>query len=206
LEITSPEYISLDHPLQKRIITSLAEMAELRVDQINLGIDGCSAPNFAIPLRCAAQAFARLCDPAELSSSRAQACRKITSAMMAYPTMVAGRERFDTRLMDTFPGRIVSKGGAEGYQGIGIMRDMLFPGSPALGIAIKIADGDLNGRARPAVTLEVLNQLGAISEGELEKLVEFGPVKTLKNWRQKEVGTSQPSFNLHIHTEFLPRE
>jgi L-asparaginase II len=126
--------------------------------------------------------------------------------MMAYPTMVAGRERFDTRLMDTLPGRIVSKGGAEGYQGIGIMRDTLFPGSPALGIAIKIADGDLNGRARPAVTLEVLNQLGAISEGELEKLVEFGPVKTLKNWRQKEVGTSQPSFNLHIHIEFLPRE
>ena len=206
VEITSPEYISLDHPLQKRILTSLAEMAELSVDQINLGIDGCSAPNFAIPLRSAAQAFARLCDPAELSSSRARACQKITSAMMAYPIMVAGRERFDTRLMDTLPGRIVSKGGAEGYQGIGIMRDTLYPGSPSLGIAIKIADGDLNGRVRPAVTLEVLHQLGAIPEEDLNKLVEFGPVKTLKNWRQKEVGTSQPCFNLDIHTEFLPRE
>lgn len=204
--ISSPEYISLDHPLQKQILTSFAGMAELPIDQVILGIDGCSAPNFAIPLHNAAQAFARLCDPTELSKPRAQACRKITTAMMAYPIMVAGRERFDTCIMETLPGRIVSKGGAEGYQAIGLMPDALFPGSPALGIAIKIADGDLNGRARPAITLEVLRQIGAISQNELENLQGFEPVKPLKNWRQKVVGVSQPCFKLDIHPELFRRE
>jgi len=98
--------------------------------------------------------------------------------------------------MEVGQGRIVAKGGAEGYQGVGLMPGALGPGSPALGIALKISDGDLKSRARPAVTLEVLRQLGALSSSELGLLSEFGPGAPVHNWRKIVVGQARPSFEL----------
>ena len=40
--------------------------------------------------------------------------------MMANPFMVGGTGRFDTRLMEVCSGRIVAKGGAEGYMALGV--------------------------------------------------------------------------------------
>lgn len=195
----SADYIARAHPVQLEILRAFAEMTHLSPKEIAWGIDGCSAPNFAIPLYNAALAYARLVDPG--SGSRvpepyAQACQKITSAMTAYPDMVGGPGRFDTRLMESTGGKIVAKGGAEGYQGIGIAPDVLEPGSPALGIAIKISDGDQKSRARSAVTLEVLRQLGALTPTELDELAEFGPTKEIYNWRKLTVGLARPCFTL----------
>jgi L-asparaginase II len=109
--------------------------------------------------------------------------------------MVDGPGEFDTRLMEIGNGRIVSKGGAEGYQGIGLMPGALGADSPALGITLKISDGDQGSRARSIVTLEILRQLGALNESQLEELSAFGP-KTLTNWRKVPVGVSRVSFQL----------
>lgn len=193
------DYIDPQHPVQQEILSTFAEMCELPVDQVVEGIDGCSAPNFAVPLRSAALAYARLCDPETggvMPAERAAACRTIHAAMMANPDMVGGPGRFDTRLMGVGQGRIVAKGGAEGYQGVGLMPGALGPGSPALGIALKISDGDLKSRARPAVTLEVLRQLGALSASELGLLSEFGPATPVHNWRKIVVGQAHPRFEL----------
>jgi L-asparaginase II len=195
-------YIDLAHPVQKEILSTFAEMCELPVDQVQIGIDGCSAPNFAVPLRNAALAYARLCDPDSggvLAPARAAACHTITSAMMASPEMVAGPGRFDTALMRTTRGKIVSKAGAEAYQGMGIMPGALGPDSPALGIAMKIADGDDRRQVRTAVALEVLRQLAALSSDELEVLVDFGPTYKLYNWRKILVGQAYPTFQLVRH-------
>src|SRR5574337_833672 len=43
-------YLSLDHPIQRDILAGLAEMSGLSPEAIALGVDGCSAPNFALPL------------------------------------------------------------------------------------------------------------------------------------------------------------
>ncbi len=163
-------YIDLAHPIQKEILHTFAQMCDLPVDRVQIGIDGCSAPNFAVPLRNAALAFARLCDPETGNvqpPARAAACHTITSAMLASPEMVGGPGRFDTALMQTTHGRIVSKAGAEAYQGLGLMPGALGPGSPALGIALKISDGDDRKKVRTAVALELLRQLGALSPAEL---------------------------------------
>lgn len=189
-------YTEFSHPLQESILASFAAMCELQEDQISLGIDGCSAPNFAVPLRNAALAFARLCDPRDLPERRAYACREICSAMMTHPMMVAGPGRFDTRLMEVGAGTIVAKGGAEGYQGIGLLPGALGAGSPGLGIAIKVSDGDLMGRARPLVCLEVLCQLGALSPQQMEALGGFGPHLPRRNWRDLEIGQIYPAFEL----------
>jgi L-asparaginase II len=143
--------LELDHNVQIKILSTFSEMSGVPVDEIVVGIDGCSAPNFAVPLHNTALAYARLCDPEDLSDDRAAACKTITSAMTSNSFMVGGPGRFDTRLMEVSSGQIVSKGGAEGYQALGIMPGALGPDSPALGIALKISDGDLRSRARPPI-------------------------------------------------------
>ena len=189
-------YLNYEHQVQQRILQTFAEMCEQTPDDIQLGIDGCSAPNFATSFYHAAWAWARLADPSKLSAARAAACRTIHTSMMAHSDMVAGPDRFDTDLMEASGGRIVSKGGAEGYQGIGLLRGALGPDSPALGIAIKISDGDLRARAIPAVAIEVLRQLGALDKDTLQALSAFGPVKPIQNWRKLVVGEQRPLFKL----------
>jgi L-asparaginase len=94
------------------------------------------------------------------------------------------------------PGQIVSKGGAEGYQAIGIAPNALRPGSPAYGVALKVADG--SARAVHIVALEVLRQLGALDEADFDALAEFGfgPLLTLHNYRNLVTGEARPVFTL----------
>jgi L-asparaginase II len=199
-------YIDPLHPVQQKILVTLAEMADLNPEQIHVGIDGCSAPNFALPLRSTALAFARICLPDGLPEKRLNACRLISKAMLTYPEMIGGPDNFDTTLMQTAAGRVICKGGAEGFQAFGIMPGAIKPGSPALGVAFKISDGDLKGHnraagdprghVRPAVTIEILRQLGVFEAQDLQKLAEFGPEFPVENWRQLRVGWASPCFKL----------
>ncbi len=190
-------YLEIDHPVQQRIQQTLAEMCSLDVSEIQLGTDGCSAPNFALPLYHAAWGIARLVDPAGLPEGRAAACRQIVQAMVRAPEMISGPDRFDTRLMQAAGGRVIAKAGAEGYQVVGILPGALGPGSVGVGIALKISDGDAASRARPAVILEVLRQLGALDESALAAMAEFGPVCPIQNWRKLLVGEMRPVFKLN---------
>ncbi len=207
-ELPLEDYLDFYHPVQQDILASFAEMCLLPPNQVQLGIDGCSAPNFAIPLTNAALAFARLVDPHDLPGTRASACHKITSAITSYPEMISGPGEFDCRLMQVGAGKIVCKRGAEGYQAIGLFPGALGPDSPGIGITLKVMDGDLGQRkpdltsytrVRPAVTLEVLKQLGALNEAQLRELAEFGPVKQVANHRGIAVGESRPIFSLVQH-------
>ena len=201
-------YLDPNHPIQQDILASFSEMCQLPSNQIQLGTDGCSAPNFATPLFNSALAFAKLVDPGELSETRAEACTKITSAMTSHPEMVSGPTQFDCRLMQVGAGKIVCKRGAEGFQAIGLLPGALAPDSPGIGITIKIMEGDLGqrgldlrpySRVRPAVTLEILKQLGALNEAQLGELSAFGPVKPVTNHRGIVVGESRPVFSLEQH-------
>ena len=190
-------YLEIEHPLQQRILQALADLSAAPRNEIYLGTDGCSAPNFALSLYHAAWAWARLADPSGLPEQRADACRTITAAMTAYPEMVSGPGEFDTVVMEAGKGALLVKAGAEGYQGIGILPGAIAPGSPALGVAIKIADGDGFRRARSSVSLETLRQLGALTDADLSAAKKFGPVKPVLNWRKLEVGEMRPVFELN---------
>jgi L-asparaginase II len=199
-------YIEPNHPVQQRIQAALAEMADLKPGEIQVGIDGCSAPNFALPLRSTALAFARMCQPDGLPEKRAETCHLISKAMLAYPDMIGGPDNFDTFVMQAAQGRVICKGGAEGFQAFGIMPGAIKPGSPALGVAFKVSDGDLKGHnfpygdprghVRPAVTLEILRQLGAFDAQDISSLKEYGPEFQVENWRKLKVGMASPCFSL----------
>jgi L-asparaginase II len=189
-------YVDFHHPVQESILQTFAEMCVIPQDQAELGIDGCSASNFAVPLYNAALGYARLCDPFEQTPERATACHIISSAMMAHPDMVGGPGRFDTALMQTGNGKILVKGGAEGFQSIGLMPGTLGPDSPGIGIAIKISDGDPSDRARNGVALAILQGMGVLNAEQLARMSAFGPEIQLENYRKLKVGTSRPTFKL----------
>ena len=198
-------YLDPDHPIQQDILATFAEMCLIPSDQISSGIDGCSAPNFAIPLFNSAHAMARMCDPRERTTARAAACGKITGAMMTHPEMVSGYGEFDCELMKAGEGKIVCKRGAEGFQIVGLLPGAIKNGSPGIGIAFKVVDGDasqrdvnlhMSNRVRPAVALEILRQLRALSPKQEQALAGFGPVKPIKNHRGIITGQLRPVFEL----------
>ena len=199
------DYLDINHPIQQDILASFSDLCLVPANEVELGIDGCSAPNFAVPLHKAALGFARLCDPRGLSESRAVACRKIASAMTSHPEMVSGYGEFDEQLMRVGEGKIVSKRGAEGYQILGLLPGALGDDSPGIGIALKVSDGDASSmganlqsrnRVRPAVAIEILRQLGAISSKQERALAGFGPQKQVTNLRGIVTGQSRPVFEL----------
>ncbi len=192
--LPTENYLDFDHPVQESILQTFAEMCDISAEKVELGIDGCSAPNFAIPLYHAAYGFARLCDPFDLEPNRAAACRVIALSMMAHPEMVAGPDRFDTLLMQVGAGKILAKGGAEGYQAVGVLPGALGIDSPGIGIAIKISDGDTNDRARTGVALSILKSLGALDNAQLIELADYGPTRQLYNYRKLHIGESHPTL------------
>ena len=190
-------YLSMENPLQQRILKTVAEMCETTPEDMPIGIDGCSAPVFAIPLYNFALAMARLAEPTELGKERATACKKITHAMMAYPEMVAGPGALDSVLMSVMRGKAAVKGGAEGYQMISLMPGACGKGSPGIGVAIKISDGDPNRRATYALIVGLLKALGFESEMASEAFRNFN-MPQLRNWRGLEIGEIRPTRPIEI--------
>ena len=196
-------YLAIDHPIQQDILKTLSEMCNIDANEIQLGVDGCSAPNFALPLFHAALGMARMCDTRNLSESRATACKKITTAITSHSEMVSNFGEFDTELMKIAAGKIVTKRGAEGFQIMGIMPGVIH--EQGVGVAIKVVDGDKHSmdnnleehtRVRPPVALEILRQLGALNEFQIQALSTFGPEKVLKNYAGLVTGKLYPTFKL----------
>jgi len=179
-------YEKIEHPVQQEILKFIADFTEINPDDIKIGIDGCGVPVFAVPLKNGALAFAKLTRPNLFSGKLKEAVEKVVTSMNAYPLMVAGPGRFDTDLMGSFPGRFVSKIGAEAVQIVGVL-------DKGFAVAVKVADG--NTRALGAITLEALRQLGVLKDEEVEKLAaHFRPV--IKNHKKEIVGEIKANFSL----------
>jgi L-asparaginase II len=169
-------YLDPAGPLQTRIRNLVQGFAGS--DAIAMGIDGCSAPNFALPLTRLAQAFGRLAvgDTPELAA--------LAFAMKRHPDLVSGTGRSDLALMQAGRGDWVSKIGADGVQALGVA-------SKGIGIAVRIADG--NKRALQVATVNVLRQLGLLAEGSpLAASLE----PALRNFRGTTVGGVRAVFAL----------
>ena len=82
-------YQEIEHPVQRAVERTLKEMAGLS-GPLPHGIDGCTVPNFALPLAALARAVAAFADPAALPPARAKACARILSAMTPIPRAGGG--------------------------------------------------------------------------------------------------------------------
>jgi len=181
-------YLDPEAPVQRRIRDSVQKVSGTR--ELPMGIDGCSAPNYALPLTSLAHSFGRL------ARAETPALAALRYAMARHPDLVSGTRRSDLALMQAglpravrdpgVDGDIVAKIGADGVQALGIR-------SRGLGIAVRVADGNV--RALMAATVEVLVQLGVIDDPAATPLARFAqPV--LRNYRGTEVGRVLPLFRL----------
>jgi L-asparaginase II len=193
-------HLEPEHPVQREILDVLSRFASMKPEEIGIGVDGCSAPNFAMPVEKMALMYARLVNPDcdHLEEPFVSAAKEIVRAMAEHPEMVGGtRGRLDTDLIRASAGRIISKVGAEGVYTIGVLPNSQFPNG--IGIAIKIESGDV-GRIRNLVAVEVLRQLGVLDQSILEKLSAYRDVE-LKNHRGIRVGVIRPAFQLQVNYE-----
>jgi L-asparaginase II len=168
----SEGYWHPEHPVQHRIRRVLEDMTGSTIGADVLGIDGCSVPNWAIPLAGLARAFARLATGVGLPPSRAEACRRICQACWAHPELVAGQGRLVTEVLQHLPGRVLAKSGAEGVY-CGAFAEA------GLGFALKIDDG-----ARRAAEAAVVQLISRLHPGARH----LGPDAHLTNWRGRRVG------------------
>jgi L-asparaginase II len=144
-------YLEMDHPLTLELIEIISELTGSDKERVHVGSDGCDIPNFAIPIDRMAHLFVMLMDPPR--NSYGPHLKRLGQAMMNNPFMVAGTERFDTVIMNDFPGKVLSKAGAAGLQSIALRAEEGW-----LGIALKIEDGAYS--MIPPLTYHVIEELG----------------------------------------------
>jgi L-asparaginase II len=151
--VATAGYEHVDHPVQQAVATSLRGLSG--VSDLPWGVDGCTAPNFALPLGGFARALAKL------AGERTPGAARILRSMIANPELVGGTGRACTVLMRAAAGRAVVKIGAEGvYAGIVPQR--------GLGIALKIDDGTV--RAAETTIAAIFDKLGLVDDGAREFL------------------------------------
>ena len=178
-------YLAVDHPVQRAISASVSHFTGVQEAQLVRGTDGCSAPNYAVPLPALATAFARL-TLSEPDSVYGLGPQRVAQAMCAHPEMVSGQGRNDLVLARAGRGDWVCKVGADGVQAIASR-------SRGIALAAKVSDGNL--KALMVAVVSVLEQLGWLDDDARTALAEFTP-PPMKNAAGLEVGQMVPVVHL----------
>lgn len=187
--LPTASYLDFEHPLQQTIRQAVAYMTGVAEDALVAGIDGCSAPNYAVPLDRLAYAYARLATWTR-DARYGDAPARLAAAMTAHPEMVSGERRNDLTLMRAGGGDWVTKVGAEGVQAIGVR-------SRGWGIAVKVIDG--NARGLHPATVAVLEQLGLLDAERRDALAAWKE-PAIRNYRGLTTGRVQPVVELEPRT------
>jgi L-asparaginase II len=157
-------YPRRSHALQRRVLRAVERATG--VGEVRLGVDGCGVPVHGVPLRAVATLYARFGMPERLPDLEAETMRA-TGAMVAEPYMVAGRDRFETALMQASPG-VLAKDGAEALCCVSVPQ-------MGIGVALKVSDGGF--RAVAPAMLETLRQLDALDAASLAMLEPYAHPK-----------------------------
>ena len=145
------DYVDPAHPVQTAVRAATEELAQETTP--TFGIDGCSAPNFAVSVHGLARAGAFFATAQTRSDTRSRAAARLALAMRTYPDMVNGDGGACTALMRAMNGHTTVKYGADGVY-LAILPDQ------RKAIAAKIADG--SPRAVESVMTTLLVRCGAL--------------------------------------------
>ena len=158
-------YLNPTHPVQAQVRKAVCELFGVTESNLHCGVDGCSAPNYAMSLRRQALGLARFCDHHHANPLRRAAMDCVIRAVTNHAFMVGGSGRFCTELMSAGEGRIIGKLGAAGAYVLGF---------PAFGIgaAIKIDDGTLGPQYN--VAMELIRATGILPVDALSYSMIFG--------------------------------
>ena len=93
-------YVAREHPVMREVSAAIETVTGWPLAGTAVGVDGCSIPTYAIPLRHLARAFARIGSGVGLREGHVRAARRLRAAVAKAPFMVGGTGRFDTRVME----------------------------------------------------------------------------------------------------------
>jgi L-asparaginase II len=177
-------YVRDNHPVMREVTAAVEAMTGTRLfEYAACGTDGCSIPAYALPLRALALGFARFGTGHGLGPERQRATQRIRDAVAAEPFSVAGTDRFDTLLMETFRARTFVKVGAEGVYCAS------FP-ELGYGIALKCDDGTT--RAAEVMMAALVKRFLALNDSENAALLPLLHQR-LTNWNGIHVGDVMPA-------------
>lgn len=166
-------YLDPESPGQVLVRSAIADLADVPLESLRPGIDGCSAPNYRLSLRALATAFARVSNPDGLEQKRRGFCQRMTQAAANHPDLIAGtRKRIDTDILRATGGRLFAKVGAEAVYAIGVRgKDLAF--------ALKMDDGAYRGMFK--VVLALCERLGLLQSHEREALAAWSDPRLLND-------------------------
>ena len=142
-------YLDPEHPLQKAIAATFAELTGEKVDHV--AIDGCGAPLLSSSLVGLARAFRTLAVATEGPEAR------VAAAIRTHPEFVSGTRRDELTLLRAIPGAI-GKAGAESCYAVALPDGRSF--------AMKCDDGAA--RVRPVLMAAALRRGGVTSEAGID--------------------------------------
>lgn len=173
-------YERADHPVQKSVLAEVASWTGVSLDDMPLGVDGCGVTVMGLPLDRMATAYARWAKGVAVGE---EIPARTARAIVAYPHLFSGTDRFDSVLVEETRGAVISKVGAEGVHCAAV------PGME-LGVAVKVEDGAI--RAQHMALLTALQLLGALPAELPARLAEFAR-RPVRNTRGEAVGEVRPA-------------
>lgn len=187
LEEDPAKYLEPDSEVQRMVRSAVSEICDYDLESAVPCIDGCSAPNYALPLQQLARGYLRLATAPIDGAGAERHLGRTREAMYRFPQMVSGDRRFDLDLMRSFPHNVVCKVGAEALEAVAF-RD------PPIAFAAKIVDG--NSRALAPLCIEIIRQLGLCDSPAAIPPLSVYVRPEVRNARNIVTGHVVPSFTL----------
>lgn len=179
------DYWKPESPAQVEIRRVMGALCSYPAENIEIGIDGCGVPVFAVPMKGIATGYLRLAHSElieEPALGAAAAC--MVPRIHTNNLMMRGTGYLCSRINEDE--NITAKGGACGVYGFALKKERL-------GVAIKIEDGTED--VWPIVIAEILRQLGYKNQKTFELLASLAPATILNN-NKTTVGSKKTVFKL----------
>ena len=182
-------YVKPEHPVMREVTAAVQAATGFDLARTAQGVDGCSIPTYAIPLRHLAHAYARVATGVGLRDGHARAAKRLRQAVARAPLFVAGTGRFDSRVMSHLGERVFCKVGAEGVYCAALPE-------LGLGVAIKMDDGN-TARGAEVVMASVIEALLPLTDVDAGFIASMRHV-VMKNWNGIEIGALHASETLRL--------
>jgi len=164
LNLNINSYTSMNHEYQKIIRQNLEFFTEKKITKVQKALDGCSAPQYAFPLKNLSIALINLLRQNNEKLRFSKEVKILIDSITKYPQLTGSKHIYPSQLMLATKGKIFSKGGAEGV--------LFFAHKEKkIGGVIKVIDG--NERALPSVANEVFKKLKILKKNELNYLSKW---------------------------------
>ncbi|MGG1663311.1 asparaginase [Brevibacillus sp. NRS-1366] len=185
LGYSTHDYYEHTHPAQQAALDTFAYLAQFPKEQIQLGVDGCGFPVFALPLRHIAIAYLKLACPDLIEDTKTrEAVVKITGWMTENPDIIASHNFICTALLTD--SNIIAKGGAMGVYGFALKKERI-------SFSLKVLDG--SELVWPLVIASILEQINYGNKETIDRLHALVP-REIKNDNQLIVGEKRAVFTL----------